>query len=251
MTAVARKVRHEATKTSFHLSPRGYYDACGFVNTIARSSQGPRPPVEPFNWNVVIVGAWNVAILTPDGIRRRLFELADDQPIEVEMAIDRPGAFRVGHEGIVVSPTNRALEIAGRECTLPLLKRAAAIGALAVKVLPETPMTAVGVNIRYRAEGLPSPLPDLLEAKIDDLISDKGLRILARSVRRSMDFDVGFINLEVGESREGIGQVAFNFHRESADSAVLSDWLGRIGEFHEKAHDLLGALGCHVDQRGE
>ena len=47
-------------------------------------SQKSPMPAEPFSWNAVVVGAWNIAILSPDGVRRRLFDLPEGTPIELE-----------------------------------------------------------------------------------------------------------------------------------------------------------------------
>jgi hypothetical protein len=68
-------------------------------------------PAEPFSWNAVVVGAWNTAILSPDGVRRRIFNLPDGTPIDLEIAIDRHGHFRIGHDGLVVIPTGSRLEV--------------------------------------------------------------------------------------------------------------------------------------------
>ncbi len=43
-------------------------------------------PLEPGEWNVVILGRWNRAIPTPQGIASRLFQL----PPETEIGIEVP-----------------------------------------------------------------------------------------------------------------------------------------------------------------
>ncbi len=66
-------------------------------------------PVEPlmgpvgFDWDVVVVGFWNPAILTPAGIWKRLFELEQGTPVELEVPIDGLAPYRVSHEEITVT----------------------------------------------------------------------------------------------------------------------------------------------------
>ena len=90
-------------------------------------------------WNVVVIGAWNTAILSPDGVRKRLFLLADGIPIGLEVAIDRPGHFRISHDGLVVIPTASRLEVAAANGTVTALTHAAEICRRAIAELPETP----------------------------------------------------------------------------------------------------------------
>ena len=61
----------------------------------------------PVNWNVVVAAAWNLAILTPDGIRKRLLELDASTPIQVEVALDTPQSFRVIHDGMIIVPSSQ------------------------------------------------------------------------------------------------------------------------------------------------
>jgi hypothetical protein len=44
--------------------------------------------LEPFDWNVVIAAYWNRAILTPNGIAKRLFKIPEGTAMEVEVPVD-------------------------------------------------------------------------------------------------------------------------------------------------------------------
>lgn len=197
---------------------------------------------EPFNWNVVVIGSWNLAILSPDGIRRRLFELPDQAAIELEMAVDRPGIFRVGHGGVLVSPTPVGLEISTRIPNAESLARACMFCQRALRALPETPVSAAGVNIRYRFAEVPDHLFDLMHAAIDETLSDAEFRVTATAVKKTLALAPGVINLQV--NYEGTaGTIEFNFHRDGTAPNDLSDWLGRVEEFRGLSDRLLGIMG--------
>ncbi len=110
------------------------------------------------DWNVVVVGSWNLAILTPAGITQRLFGLKDGETTIVELPLEAPGPYRVSHNGVTVVPSPGRLEVVPRESTNEGLVAAAEIAARAVSALPETLFQAAGVNIRFRFDSVPDVL---------------------------------------------------------------------------------------------
>ena len=198
---------------------------------------------EPSVWNVVVIGAWNTAILSPDGVRRRLFQLADGMPIELQVAIDRPGHFRISHDGVVVIPTASRLEVVAANGTVTALTRAAEICQRAIAELPETPVTAAGVNVRYRFDDLPDDVLANLRAPLDEALALAGHQIANSSTKRTVEFDVGVVNLTVIHSPAGTGTLEFNFHRDSGDPQELSRWIGRTADFVDGAKALAEVIG--------
>lgn len=198
---------------------------------------------EPFSWNVVIAGSWNLAILTPAGVAKRLLALPQDSALEVEVAIDKPGSFRVRHEGLIVVPLPAALEVATTVHSITELVKAVTVSKTALHALPETPVTAAGVNFRFRYDVLPSVLSNRLSSGFDDPISDLGFEVQAKRVRLRLAEVPGVVNLEVDHDlRDGSGTVLMNFHRDSQRPQELADWIGRVEEFHEKATALLSSI---------
>lgn len=181
--------------------------------------------VELFDWNVVVVGHWNPAILTPSGIARRLFELADGTSIVVEVPMDGLAPHRVRHDGIVVTAEPGRLVLTIETPTLTNLERARQIGARAVRSLPETPLTAAGFNIRLKLDDPPEQLLQYTAAAIDTSLSDAGFTIKSRSVRRSLEHGKGTLNLEVRQAGDAETKIELNFHRQCAEVAELCEWL--------------------------
>jgi len=205
---------------------------------------------EPFGWNVVVMGAWNVAILTPDGIRKRLYQLPEGTPVEVQIAIDRPLPPRVRHEGLMVVPAADALDISTVQADRPSLLRAAELAKKTLQMLPETPLSAVGLNIRYQFTALPDELITLVKAPIDDLLSDAGFSIGGRMTRRSLVVTPGVLNLEVTQGKMAEGNITLNFHRDSSDPIELVSWLSRANEFLEQSENFLALVKANVKTGG-
>jgi hypothetical protein len=203
---------------------------------------------EPFNWNVVVIGAWNLAILSPDGIRRRLFALPDPANIELEMAVDRPGIFRVGHEGLLVAPTPVGLEVSTRVPNAESLARACTLCQRALRTLPETPVSAAGVNIRYKFAEVPDHLFDLMHAPVDETLSDAEFRVTATVVKKTVAFPPGVVNVQM-QYEGAAGTLEFNFHRDGTVPNDLSEWLGRVEEFQGLSDRLLALMGVENVRR--
>lgn len=199
------------------------------------------------NWNVVVSGSWNLAILTPDGIRKRLFKLAEGTPLQIEMAIDQPGMFRVGHDGVTVAPLSRQLDVSVQTNDVSSLVKASRIAATAIEGLPETPIVAAGVNFRFTLETLPDALLDMLKTTVNDAYSDAGYSIVASLTQRSLEYSSGVINIEILEEKDGTGTVLMNFHCASSSPAVLSEWLTKTEEFWGVTKTLLAAMSIAIE----
>ena len=182
-------------------------------------------PAEPFDWNVVVVGYWNPAILTPRGIARRLFELDEGTPIAVEVPIDGLAPHRVRHEGIVVTAEPGRLALTVEMPSLQNLERARQIAVRAMKNLPETPLTAAGFNIRLKLDDPPGQLLNATSAEADKLLSDAGFTIKTRAIRRSIEQGQGLLNLKIREDDGAETTIEFNFHRQSSAIEELQKWL--------------------------
>lgn len=194
---------------------------------------------QPIDWNVVIIGAWNIAILTPDGIRKRLFNAPEGTPVDIQVAVDRPAPHRVHYNSLTVSPSSEMLIISVDQCNVQSLKRACEVGARALSQLPETPLSAVGINFRYRIDELPNDLLTLIDPPIDELFSDRNYIISRRSIQRGLELQPGVINLELGHEQTTEGTILLNFNLDSQDRGSIEQWLSKVQEFFDKSQELL------------
>jgi hypothetical protein len=181
-------------------------------------------PLEPYDWNVTIVGQWNRAILTPQGIITKLFERPPDTVVQVEVPIDAIGPYRVTLERLTVIATGARLVIEPEASNYEELWRAMEIGCAALRRLPETPLQAVGINVNFRSESETDALDSLLGSTWDDELASGDFVIARRALTRAIEFNCGAINIKIGQATSE-QTLHFNFERRSTESADHVAWL--------------------------
>jgi hypothetical protein len=194
---------------------------------------------KPSEWNIVVVGAWNLAILTPSGVARRLLQLEAGTPVEVHVALAGVGPIRVVYEQMMVMPSSDRLTVQPGSTDRNGMLRAAAIASRAITGLPETPVSAVGVNFRFGCDELPDTLIKANRSALDDSFAQVDIHIVRRHLRRALSYKSGVLNLEVQENEDGSGTVTLNFHKESSQPSDLCAWLDDTGAMYERAVTLL------------
>lgn len=198
---------------------------------IARNLNGTQrntmTELKGYQWNSVVVGRWNPAILTPKGISKYIFEKPEDEPFEVYVPLDAAEEpFRVKIDGMLVQANFDRLAIECETCDYSSIEKARIYCCKAIASLPKTPLTAAGFNLRYMLKEPSSVFLDLLEVPLDNKISDKGLSISGRSIRRSINWENGLINMKIQKADTDQYSIELNYHKNSTDINELSNWLG-------------------------
>src|ERR1051326_5820594 len=109
-------------------------------------------PAEAFEWTVVVVGAWNRAILTPSGVARHLFGLEGEPVVQVELPLEYQGPIKISYGSLTVVPATDRIIVEMGDATYDNLGAACEIARRALEGLPETPVRAAGINLRYRTD---------------------------------------------------------------------------------------------------
>ena len=86
------------------------------------------------------------------------------------------------HDGLIVISGSNRLEVAARTASDRARLRALSSG---FGLAAETPVSAVGVNIRYRLTEVPDPVIDLVRAPRDEALSDAGHQVVTSTTKRS------------------------------------------------------------------
>lgn len=103
---------------------------------------------QPVQVSTVIVGSWNPRIFTPVWIKTNLLGLTSDQEIKGMVNFEDMD-FGFQYEGILLFPKSNLIEVNfdGYD-----EKKGSMVSSIVVKILellPQTPIKALGVNIRY------------------------------------------------------------------------------------------------------
>jgi len=202
------------------------------------------------DWAVVVLGRWNPAILTPAGIATRLLGLNKDAPIEVQVALNEHRPFRVRSDGLIISVDWSALRIELEDPTFPKLATAMALATKAIKSLPETPLIAAGINVKYEVNNPTATVLKLLDSGFVTAMSDAGRQVKERSYRLTLLDDPGVINFELAYKSTEVLVVSSNFHCESTEEATLANWCSQaIDNLEQTVHSIVGgALGITAEE---
>ncbi len=200
--------------------------------------------LEAADWSVVVVGRWNPSILTPAGIARRLFKLEEATAIEVHLAIDVMLPPVVIHDSLTVTVGSQKLSIKPLTHSYARLDRARELARNALISLPETPIVAAGVNVKYiykRTDDYMSRVQEITTCELDEAISSLNQKISKRSISRSTPIFDGQLNLSISEDdEEGHVSIHFNFEFISQDVKKQRDWLTlSIADFEEEVRTKL------------
>ncbi|KKK61593.1 hypothetical protein LCGC14_3012760 [marine sediment metagenome] len=196
-------------------------------------------------WGVVIAGKWNRAILTPNGVATRIFDLEDGSGVLLAVPFDGVSPYQIRHpdQNIIVVTDESRLQILAAVPDYETLGGAMEAGVRALKKLPETPVTAGGFNLKFRSSEVASDVAALMTDLFDTRLSDLGYSIVGRSSARSVRFDDGVLNLTLSSDEEGF-RLACNFHRESKVTTELEAWLSTpIDNVRDKISNVLSAFG--------
>jgi len=187
---------------------------------------------EPVDWNVVILGRWNAAILTPRRIAEKIYKLPMPESGEIQLPVFVPldglSPYQIKHTEkniVTLLLDGNRLIIEAHSRTYESLADAMIFGRNALEWLPETPFSAAGFNIKYRSEEVPDELLDLVtNDTLDSHLSEQDYEIVSRRVVRSMQYETGRLNLTITIDTRG-SLIEYNFHQESSDIQVLKNWL--------------------------
>ncbi|RJQ14425.1 hypothetical protein C4553_01055 [Candidatus Parcubacteria bacterium] len=202
------------------------------------------------DWNTVVVGKWNPAILSPKGISTLLFNKDATEPIEVMVSLEQMGPTKVRIDGIGVTVDYDRLIIDAAEQKWESLAKTREYACRAIATLERTPLSAAGFNVRYELKDYPESFITLLKPPLDDVISDNNQEILERETRRSLKWKEGSINLQISRKEETYS-IILNFDRTSDDCEKLKNWLSiPIGEVREITATIISSI-LQLCEKGE
>jgi len=173
---------------------------------------------------LVITGSWNQLIFTPPWVERNL--LAGPETVSLELGFGPHGLVSQFHRGPI-----QFTAAAGRVSFVPNTAddstfksmEATAIGLL--NRLPETPVSAFGINFGFDVSERAEAVEALLATNDQDLLRDRGLEVEATLLKRRMQFEQRVFNLSVSREAAQAIRIDFNFHYNVASASETAEKL--------------------------
>jgi virulence-associated protein VagC len=104
--------------------------------------------------SIVIVGAWNPAILSPEWLARWAFGRAQGDQVQVQMEFSSipksPPILTI--DQVIIIPSESRLVIRPQRSSEDLISRAEGVAVRILETLPHTPVRAFGENIEFDEE---------------------------------------------------------------------------------------------------
>lgn len=202
-------------------------------------------------FNVIIIGAWNPAIFTPEWAKEHL---TDDKQREVVLAIPMPLTNlppRLTVDDINMYPSDSALVIDCAQYSDSALDTCSKKIQRVAELLPHTPVNAVGVNFRFWGELEDSAaLAELFTFCDAAKIDSSQYKLTGAAIKRSFAITSNtVINLSLDSSSNNL-RVEFNFHTDVRRLSEVAEktLAGQIRENRDKALGFLHAVyGVDID----
>lgn len=206
--------------------------------------------LEPFDWNVVIIGRWNISILTPGRVAEKILGL---QPLQgatfVDVPLDGLSPYRIKdpQQEIMFIPENNQLVIRIIKMDYTIMEKALQYGLKVLAWLPETPISAAGFNIRFKSSDATPELIDIFRSSIDSKLGSIGYtQISNRTITRIINYKNGVLNLMITQDSTSFA-LLFNFHLGSNDNNALQEWLRQpVSEIEEIVQKITNVLGFEI-----
>ncbi len=154
-----------------------------------------------------------------------MFGLSAGTPVDVLVPLDGFAHFQVQYNGVTVVPLRHQLLIQLGTPTLDALGTGLHAMAKAISALPQTPLKASGINLRYVAASPPDALVERTRNTSERLLSEAGYELLVRRPGQSVAFEGGTLNIIAEIPTNGECRVTVNFERQATRGDDLLDWL--------------------------
>lgn len=176
--------------------------------------------LEPSRCPLVAIGAWNLAIFTPDWVGDAIFGKEDPQ-LEVGFGPWMQTRFIGAKLKLFVQ--NGRLQLLPADASDETLSRLEQAAKAIFKKLPETPVSAFGVNFGFELSESNARISDLLALSDIENIERCGGALESISVARKIRYEGRVANVTIARLETGAVYVDLNFSRQVSVASQASD----------------------------
>ena len=137
----------------------------------------------PERWTIVLVGYWNRMIFTPQWTAQRIFEV-EGVELEIPLAPGIPVILRDNRTDLLVQP--QRLTLRTRVYDKDGIDRMETLAAKILDALPETPVSAFGINFTFEEASPGEELLDFFSFGDESSISAADWDVQEKVLRRQL-----------------------------------------------------------------
>jgi hypothetical protein len=188
-------------------------------------------------WTIVIVGAWNVRIFSPEWVSEKLFA---KKPIETEINFTSDiRRIRYRSESLVLIPLDDRVIIGARNISDDTLIEAEKVATLVLDLLSHTPILSLGINFSFLENKPSGELVSLFNISDGGQISNSGCKLLKTDIIRNLEVEGGILNLRLSLEETKL-EVHFNFtHAIKSTKLAIENLNNRVIAYRDLAYSLL------------
>ncbi len=212
-----------------------------------------RPNLE--EWTIVLVGGWNPKIFSPKWVAGKLFGTKDSQTVQIEAGIGPGVQFLKYHfGGAVVIPRDDRLILGVATPKDEQLERIEKLACRVLELLPETPLSAVGVNFGFVEDDVPQDLSRIFDIADRKQLASTDYDVANRTeLRRQLARNKGgVLNLKQVFAPPNV-EIKINYHLGTDQWKEAKTFLdGEVIGMREESFAFLGTMyGLSLDEQVE
>ena len=157
---------------------------------------------------IVLVGAWNKAMFTPDWVQKYVFP---GIPMNIEFPLNNPlASIRYSANGIVFSTVESRLSFLAKKTNKDVFFNIGSLAKDLCRLLQHTPIQNFGINhvfelVEDEVKGIPD-FEVITGSPFDGFVVNTG------SIMRSMSIENSTLNFSLSKRPDGIFEANFNYH---------------------------------------
>lgn len=204
---------------------------------------------------MVLVGAWNPAIINPNWLGKWVFKRERVQWDVLVPVIGGQRVMRFVEDDVQVVLENQRLQVAPLNLTKRALNAAQTTATEILGLLSHTPVWACGINYGWTLEERPesltwiSPLPDA-----DNLAAHLSIRetLVQRRLEGIPEFGRPQLNLKLWDKADGSLQIELNYHYDVESSKAGGERItGAFSGLLQHAEKVLHVYGQELERLEE
>ena len=175
---------------------------------------------------VVVVGAWNRAIFSPEWVQKRLF--SEGERLQAEIGF-LPPLLQYSTDLVALSIDGPQLRVVPLKASNDAFEEAERVALAVLEKLGETPLAGMGVNFGFDVSAPTEMLRQLLEHADRAALQHLGAELISSSLTRTFSLEGRTLNLIITKN-DGPWRLDFNHHTALSTAEEARERMRRLGD---------------------